>query len=162
MVAPKIKVVTRYVPGEAWSNGFPIHCVKYSSDKYSDMYKIEDTFKEEVVFEGECPANLRILSFVQPQFLRHYMTFYSQRIPRNIDKKIAAAVRHTCWDDIFDGEAYHPTGKIISWTPNRLHSQEMQDFLHMFLKQEDFDRMKKWDVLGIDKWNSALYEKESV
>lgn len=162
MIAPKIKVVTRLVPGAAWPNGFPVHCVKYGQDKYSSSYGLDKTFKENVIYEGECPANLRILSFVQPQFLRHYMTFYSQRVPRNIDKIVADAVRGTCWDDIFDREAYHPSGKIISWTPNREHSQEVQDFLHMFLKQEDFDRMKKWDQLGIDKWNRELYEKESV
>jgi len=162
MTAPKITVVTRLVPGAAWPNGFPIHCVKYGPDKYSSMYKIEETFKEDVIYQGDCPANLRILPFVQPQFLRHYMTFYSQKIPRGIDLKVAAAVRHTCWDDIFDSESYHPSGKIISWTPNSEHSQEMQDFLHMFLRKEDFDRMKKWDSLGIENWNNDLYDQEAV
>lgn len=159
---PKILVVTRYVPGAAWPNGFPINCIKYSSDKYSSMYEIDKTFKEEIIYEGECPSNLRILPFVQPQFLRHYHTFYSQKIPHNLDLKVADAVRGTCWNDIFDRESYHPSGKIISWTPNEHHSQEMKDFLWMFLKQDDFDRIEKWDRLGIENWNQDFYEKEKV
>ena len=90
------------------------------------------------------------------------MTFFSQRIPRGLNLKVAAAVRHTCWDDIFDGEAYHPNGKIISMTPMTEHSQEVNDYLNMFLRQEDYDRIEKWDALGIDTWNNELYQKEAV
>jgi len=158
-MTPHITVVTRLVPGEAWPNGYPIHCVKYGQDKYSSMYKIEETYKEEVIYQGSCPANLRILPYVDHKYLFHYMTFFSQIIPKNIDPKVAAAVRHTCWDKIFDSESYLPGGKIISWTPNTNHSQEVQDYLSMFLKQEDFDRIKKWGDIGIENWNSETYSK---
>ena len=61
---------------------------------------------------------------------------------------------------IFDGEAYHPkSGKIISKT-YRGQSDEIKEFLYMFFKQEDWDRIKKWDELGINKWGRELYERE--
>jgi len=160
-MTPSITVVTRLVPGAAWPNGYPIHCVKYGQDKYSSMFKIEETFKEEVIYQGKCPANLRILPYVDPKYLYHYMTFFSQIIPKNVDIKVATALRGTCWDRIFDGEAYLPNGRIISLTL-RNHSEEVKDYLMSFIKQEDLDRIKKWDDIGIENWNQETYSKGRI
>lgn len=158
MIIPEIKVVVRYIKSENHKNGFPIPCVKYGEGKYSSMFRIEDTIREEHVFTGPCPKNLRVLPSVDPKYLRGYMTYYSQRIPRGADLIVAKAVRGTCWDDIFDGEAYHPNGKIISLSSReRGHSQEVEAFINMFLKKEDYDRIDRWDEYGIENWNYDFY-----
>ena len=45
------------------------------------------------------------------------MYFYNQIIPKKLNPKVADAVKHICpirGYNVFDAEAYHPNGKIIS------------------------------------------------
>ncbi len=167
MKAPKIEVVVRYVKSDNWENGFPVPCIKYGNGKYSSMYEVEKTFKEDIIFQGEIPSQLRILSFVDPRYLQRYMHFYSQLVPRGLDKNVADAVRGTCPIHMFgspihmfDHEAYHPSGKIIYHTPIE-HSDEVKAYLTQFLKQEDLDRIDKFDS-DFDNWNDEYYERVKV
>jgi len=168
MKAPIVTVVVRYVKSDNWKNGFPVYCVKYGTDKYSSMYSIEKTFKEDIIFKGEIPAQLRILPFVDPQYLHGYMHFYSQLVPRILDKNVADAIRGTCPISImgssiymFDHECYHPSGNIIGHTPIDNHSDEIKAYLTQFIKQEDWDRIERFET-NFDDWCHEYYEKEKV
>lgn len=157
-MAPKITVVTRFVKSDGWENGFPVNCVKYGPDKYSSMFEIDKTFREEIVYQGECPAQLRILTRVDPKFLKHYMNFYSQKVPKQLDLRVADAVRNVC-NGMFDGEAYLPTGEIISYYMKD-HSDELSSYLCQFFRHSDFERIDKWEKIGIENWGQDMYEKE--
>jgi hypothetical protein len=95
------------------------------------------------------------------------MTFYSQRAPKNIDSRVANAVRGTCpismirgdGPEIFDHESYLPNGLIISHTEID-HSQSVKNYLYMFMTKADWDRIEKFEEIGIENWNNELYEKE--
>ena len=161
MISPKLVVVTRFITADGWKDGFPINCIKYPDGSYSSIYGLEKTFREEQVYEGECPPELRMLPFVDPKYLLAHMYFYSQVVPKKIHPKIADAVRHTCPIRgflVYDAEAYHPEGKIISTLKDGLKG-DIKEFITMLLKPEDWDRIEKWDDFGIDNW-SSLYSKE--
>ncbi len=169
MKVPKIEVVVRYIESKNWENGFPVACVKYGPGKYSNMYEVEKTFKEEVIFQGEIPPQLRILPYVDPRYLKGYMHFYSQLVPHILNKDVADAVRGTCPISMFgssihmfDRECYHPDGKIICVSGIDEHSDEVNINLTQFLKKEDWDRVKKFDELGLENWGRELYERETV
>lgn len=168
MKAPNVIVVVRYIESDNWKDGFPVSCVKYGQDKYSSMFRIEKTFKEDIIFQGEIPAQLRILPFVNSQYLHGYMHFYSQLVPRGLNKNVADAIRGTCPIHMFgspihmfDHECYHPSGKIISSSVISEHSDEVKNYLTQFLKKEDWDRIEKFES-DFDNWNDEYYEREKV
>jgi len=168
MKVPRVTVVVRYVKSDSWKDGFPIPCIKYGSDKYSSMYEVEKTFKEDVIFQGEIPGQLRILPFVDPKYLRGYMHFYSQLVPHGLNKDVADAIRGTCPIHmfgspihIFDHECYHPSGKIISCSIISEHSDEVKAYLTQFIKKEDWDRIDRFGV-NFDDWGHEYYKKEKV
>jgi len=168
MKTPTVTVIVRYVKSDNWKDGFPVPCVKYSTDKYSNMFEVEKTFKEDVIFQGEIPAQLRILPFVDSRYLHGYMHFYSQFVPRILDKNVADAIRGTCPIHMFgspihmfDHECYHPSGKIICHTPIDNHSDEVKAYLTQFLKQDDWDRIERFGA-NFDDWGHEYYDKEKV
>jgi len=106
-----ITVVTRFVKSDGWKDGFPVHCLKYEDGTYSSDYGLEKTFKEEHVYTGPIPPQLRILNKVDPKYLLGYMTFYSQVIPKGIDPRVVKALRGQCpirGYNVFDAQAYNP------------------------------------------------------
>jgi hypothetical protein len=143
--APKIKVVTRYVKSENWENGFPVVCMKFGNDKYSSNFKIEETFKEELIFEGPCPEKLRVLNRIKQKYMYHYMNFSSQIIPIGLDLKVAEAVRGTCYNKFFDHECYDVEGRIIDHIPMEQYPPYVYEYLTMFLHHNDWDRIEKYN-----------------
>ena len=63
--------------------------------------------------------------------------------------------------EIFDHESYLPNGLIISHTEID-HSQSVKNYLYMFMTKADWDRIEKFEEIGIENWNHELYEKEMV
>lgn len=162
MIPPKITVVTRLISSDDWPNGFPVHCLKFSDGTYSNEYRLDETFKENLIYEGECPSELRILPYVDPKYLLGYMQFYSQIIPRKINPIIAKAVRSCCPVrniNVYDSEAYHPNGKIISSFIYKTSRKEgVYEYLTSLLKKEDRERIEHWEPY-IEDWGE-MYSKE--
>lgn len=173
MNIPRIKVITRFIKSDSHLNGFPLHCLKYSDTNYSSNFGIDKVIKEETIYEGVCPSILRIMPKVDTQYLYSYINFISQLVPTSIDWKIANAVRHTCGLSIFydtdnekkfsypcmyDGQSYLPNGIIISDNKDGM-SDELTEYLHMFFTKDDYDRIQKFEDIGIENWNYTLYEE---
>lgn len=157
MKIPKIKCVKRTIESEGWKEGFVIYCIKFSNDKYSSDYGINNVIKEEIIYEGEFPKEYRILPYIDSKCLHPYCgSFISQRVPNKHNVEIASAIRGICGIQLFHPEAYiydrqiyGKSGKIISSLDYKYDNDcdGVWEYKHSLLSDEDWKRIEAYEKL---------------
>lgn len=160
MKAPKITVICRYIANSGneispWEGGYRAYCIKYDDGTYSSDFGKDRIIKEEIIYEGICPANLKVLPKVDKKYLYHHVGVISQKIPKSVDMRIADAVRGTCGAQlqshtmmslvscpIYDRELYNDNGEIVE-TISKVKG-ELQDYIYSLLTEEDWKRIDNY------------------
>lgn len=172
MFQPNITVVKRTQIIENRPEGFEFHCLKYSDGTYSIRPTEAEKYKEDVIiYQGPCPANMRILPRVEPKYLRGYFDVYSQYVPKIINNDpilihVARAVRSVFGSifgyivgdrqNIFDDCTYDNSGKIICIVYK--HDKDgIGDYITSLLTKEDFDRIEKYENSSEEERTKMTY-----
>jgi len=146
MEIPKIKV---YSFNHEHSSHFTLFTVN-EKQGYAFFKGREGVLTKKLIYEGEIPKDMRILTKVDSKYLKTYMSFTSQRIQTKYRKDsvllgVATAIRGTCWDTIYDRELYNDEGKIISSMMDNSLPEEVKSYLTMFITNKDRKRMSNYE-----------------